>query len=105
MDGKTKDRQYSEYRVYTSRKIQKVDLTADALMVQYDAPINGVKNAYTAVLAGGYTVSRKTTIGADVEYSKNPYYDKDVRAFLKWVYAFDLTPAAPAAPPQKKGRN
>jgi hypothetical protein len=104
MDGETKDRQYSEYRLYTSRKIQKVDLTADALMVKYDMEINGVKSAYTVALAGGYALSPKTKVGADIEYAKNPYYDKDVRAFLKLVHNFDFTFAAPAPPARKKGR-
>jgi hypothetical protein len=104
MDGETKDRQYSEYRLYASRKIQKVDLTADALMIKYDAAINGVKSAYTVALAGGYAWSPKTMIGADIEYAKNPYYDKDVRAFLKLVYNFDFASAAPVTPARKKGR-
>ncbi len=104
MDGETKDRQYSEYRLYTSRKIQKIELTVDALMVKYDLPINGVKSAYTAALAGGYALSPKTMVGADIEYAKNPYYDKDVRAFLKLAYKFDFTSTAPAAPAKKKGR-
>ncbi len=94
MDGETNDRRYSEYRLYTYRKIRKIDVTADALMVNYDTEINGVKNAYTVALAGGYALSPKTTVGADVEYAKNPYYDKDVRAFLKLVYNFDFAPAA-----------
>jgi len=105
MDGETKDRQYSEYRLYVSRKIQKVDLTADALMVKYDVEINGVKSAYTVALAGGYALFPKTKVGVDIEYAKNPYYDKDVRAFLKLVYNFDFTSAAPAPPARKKGRN
>lgn len=93
MDGKTKDLQYSEYRLYTYRKIRKIDVTADALMINYDTEINGVANAYSLALAGGYALSPKTVVGADVEYAKNPYYDKDVRTFLKLVYKFDLAPA------------
>jgi hypothetical protein len=105
MDGETKDRQYSEYRLYVGKKIQKVDLTADALMVKYDVEINGVKSAYTVALAGGYALFPKTKVGVDLEYAKNPYYDKDVRAFLKLVYNFDFTSVAPAPPARKKGRN
>ncbi len=104
MDGETKDLQYSEYRIYTSGKFQKINLSADALVVKYDLPVNGVKNAYTAVLAGGYALSPQATVGGDVEYAKNPYYDKDVRAMLKLAYNFDLTSAAPVAPARKKGR-
>ena len=98
MNGETKDLQYSEYRLYTYGKIRKLNITADALMVNYDLAVNGVKNAYTAALAGGYALSPKATVGADLEYAKNPYYDKDVRALLKLTYNFDIAPVA------KKGR-
>jgi hypothetical protein len=90
MDGETADLQYSEYRAYTYRKFGKIDATVDALMINYDTAISGVENAYSIALAGGYPLSPKATLGADVEYQKNPYYDKDVRAFLKLVYNFDF---------------
>lgn len=90
MEGETTDLQYTEYRVYTYRKIRKIDVTLDALMVDYDMEINGEKSAFSAALAGAYALSPRTMVGADVEYAKNPYYDKDVRAFLKLVYNFDL---------------
>lgn len=96
MDGETKDLRYSEYRLYTYGKVRKIDVTADALVVNYDTEINGIKNAYSVSLAGGYALTPKTMVGADVEYAKNPYYDKDVRGFLKLVYNFDLTPAPKA---------
>lgn len=94
MDGQVDNLKYNEYRLYGYGKIQKIDITADVLMVKYDAPINGVENAYTAALAGGYSLTPKAALGADVEYSKNPYYSKDVRALVKFVYNFDLAPAA-----------
>lgn len=98
MEGEMKDLQYSEYRMYTYRKIREIDVTADALMVNYDMAVSGVKNAFAIALAGRYVLSPKTIVGADIEYAKNPYYDKDVRAFLKLTYNFDLAFGA-------KGRN
>jgi len=103
MEGDTKDLQYNEYRLYTYGKIKKLDVTADALMVSYDTEINGVKNAYSAALAAAYALTPKATVGADVEYAKNPYYDKDVRGFLKLVYNFDFATAQKSTS-NKKGR-
>lgn len=94
MDGQADNLKYNEYRLFSYRKIQKIDVTADVLMVKYDTEINGVTNAYAAVLAGGYSLTPKATLGADIEYSKNPYYNKDVRALVKLVYNFDFAPAA-----------
>jgi hypothetical protein len=96
MDGETDDSRYSDYRVYAYRKFRSMNLTADVLALKYDAEINGVKNAYSASLAASYALSAKTLVGADMEYARNPYYDKDVRAMLKVVYNFDVRPATTA---------
>ena len=93
MNGEKNDLRYNEYRVYAYRRIGKIGATIDALMVNYDKAINGVENAYTVALAGGYALSPKATVGADVEYEKDPYYDKKVAAFLKLIYSFDFEPA------------
>jgi hypothetical protein len=106
MKGETKDLQYNEYRLYAYGTVRKLNVTADALMVAYDREVNGIKNAYSVALAGGYALSPALLAGADVEYAKNPYYDRDVRGLLKLVYTFDLAPARPApakAAPAKKG--
>ncbi len=88
MSGDTDRLSYYEYRVFGMKKFGSTDVTVDLLNVKYDAAVNGVTNAYTAALAAGYELSEKLKLGADLEYSKNPDYDKDVRAFLKLIYQF-----------------
>jgi hypothetical protein len=88
MDGAASALKYDQYRLYGYRKFGKIDVTADLLTVLYDEAVSGVDHAYTAVLAGGYSVTPKARIGADIEYAKNPYFDKDVRALAKFIYAF-----------------
>ena len=90
MEGDTDRLKYSEYRVYGYKKINKTDLALDLIDMKYSAPINGVSNAYSASLAAQYDLTERLKIGADVEYSKNPDFDKDVRAFLKAIYRFDI---------------
>ncbi len=89
MDGETDRLKYDEYRVYMSKKINKTDIAIDLLDVKYKEAINGVDNAYSATLAAGYELTEKLKLGADVEYAKNPDFDKDVRLFLKLIYQFD----------------
>jgi len=88
MSGNADRLSYYEYRAFGMKKFGSADVTVDLLNVKYDVAVNGVTNAYTAVLAAGYELSEKLKLGADLEYSKNPDYDKDVRAFLKLIYRF-----------------
>jgi hypothetical protein len=90
MDGESDNLKYMEYRVYGYKKISKIDLAVDLLDVDYDNPINGVSNAYSASIAGQYDLTERWKLGADVEYQKNPDFDKDVRVFLKAIYHFDI---------------
>lgn len=90
MDGEVDRLSYDEYRVYGYKKINKADVALDLLLVAYDVAINGVDNAYSFSLAAGYELSEKLKLGADVEYSKNPDFDKDIRTFFKLIYKFDL---------------
>jgi hypothetical protein len=89
MDGDTNRLKYDEYRIYASKKIDKIDVAVDLLDVKYKEPINDVTDAYSATLAAGYELTQKLKLGADLEYSKNPDFDKDVRFFLKLNYRFD----------------
>jgi hypothetical protein len=57
--------------------------------VKYKEPVNGVDKSYSATIAAGYEMTEKLKLGADLEYSKNPDFDKDVRFFLKLNYRFD----------------
>jgi hypothetical protein len=90
MDGDTNRLKYDEYRIYASKKIDKVDVAVDFIDVKYKEPINDVTNAYSVTLAAGYDLTPKLKLGADLEYSKNPDFDKEVRAFLKINYRFDV---------------
>ena len=94
MDGQTDNLRYYEYRAYAYKNFKKTDLAVDLLTVTYDTEINSVKNAYSASLAGGYSLTPALKVGADIEYSKNPFFDKDVRGLVKLVYNFDYVPAA-----------
>ena len=94
MDGQTDNLRYYEYRAYAYKNFKKTDLAVDLLTVTYDTEINSVKNAYSASLAGGYSLTPALKVGADIEYSKSPFFDKDVRGLVKLVYNFDYVPAA-----------
>ena len=89
MSGETDRLRYTEYRVYGYQKYGKTDVTLDLLDVAYDVEVDGVKNAYSATLAAAYELSERMKLGADVEYSKNPDFDKDIRTLVKLTYSFD----------------
>jgi hypothetical protein len=89
MDGDTNRLKYDEYRIYASKKIDKIDLAVDLLDMKYKESINDVTNAYSATIAAGYELKHNLKLGLDFEYAKNPDFDKDVRAFAKVVYSFD----------------
>jgi hypothetical protein len=94
MYGETDKLRYNEYRAYAFTTFGLFNVTADYLVVRYDEEINGVRNAYAAVLAGGYALTPNARIGVDVDYEKNPDFNKDVRGLVKFVYNFDFAPAA-----------
>ncbi|MDD2898520.1 MAG: hypothetical protein PHI31_07380 [Desulfuromonadaceae bacterium] len=94
MDGETDKLRYLELRAFASKKIGHADLTVDGLMVSYDKDINGIKNSYSITGAAGYEVNQKLKIGADIEYSKNPDFDNELRALVKAIYTFDTKFAA-----------
>jgi hypothetical protein len=89
MDGQTDKLRYYEYRAYAYKRFGKTDVTVDLLTVTYDTEINSVKNAYSASLAGGYALTPALKVGADIEYAKNPFFEKDVRGLVKLIYNFD----------------
>ena len=90
MDGQIDALRYYEYRAYGFDRFGAWDIALDLLSQRYDVEINGVKNGYSASLAGGYAVTPKARVAADVEYQKNPYYNSDVRGMVKFVYNFDV---------------
>lgn len=94
MDGGIDRLRYTEYRAFASKKIGHADLTIDAININYDEKINGISNSYTITGAAGYEFSRKLKVGADVEFSRNPDFDREVRGLLKATYTFDTKFAA-----------
>jgi hypothetical protein len=88
MDGDVDRLRYDEYRVYGYMKMGKFDVTADAIDVAYDTSINGVKDSYSVSLAAQYDITEAWQVGADVEYSHNPEFERDTRGFLKLLYHF-----------------
>ena len=91
MDGETDRLKYGEYRAYAQKQWAKTDATVDLLVVSYDEEINGVKNVYTAVAAVGYAFNAQARAVADLEYGRNPEFDKEVRAMVRFVYRFDVS--------------
>ncbi|MBI5141143.1 MAG: hypothetical protein HZA20_02980 [Nitrospirae bacterium] len=92
MNGYEKDNRYNEIRAYCFSKSGKLDKTIDALAVIYDEKVSGVKTAYSLTAAAGYALSERAKASADFEYSHNPYYDKEVKGFLKFIYKFGTNP-------------
>ena len=89
MDGGVDKLRYMEYRAFASKKIGHADLTIDAININYDKSINGIKDSYTITGAAGYEVNRKLKVGADIEYSRNPDFNNEVRGLVKATYTFD----------------
>lgn len=94
MEGDTRDLRYLEFRAFASKKFGPVDLTIDAMNVNYDNGINGIRNSYEVTGAAGYEINRGLKVGADAQYSRNPYFDHEVRALVKATYTFDSKFAA-----------
>ncbi|MDD2583013.1 MAG: hypothetical protein PHR66_13575 [Desulfuromonadaceae bacterium] len=94
MDGGIDKLCYLEMRAFASKKIGHADLTIDAINVRYDKSINGIKNSYVITGAAGYEFNRKLKVGADVEYSRSPDFDSEVRGLVKATYTFDTKYAA-----------
>lgn len=88
MDGATDKLKYGAYRAYIRKKKGKTDATLDFLHVAYDQAINGVTDAYTLVGALGHDMSVKARVVADLEYGRNPDFDNEVKALLRFVYRF-----------------
>jgi hypothetical protein len=62
--------------------------------VNYDREINGIRNSYSVTGAAGYNVSRKLKVGTDIEFSRNPDFNSEVRGLVKAIYSFDTKFAA-----------
>lgn len=89
MEGETDKLRYVEFRAFASKKIGHADLTIDAINVNYDNRINGIRNSFAITGAALCEVNRKLKVGTDVQYSRNPDFDNEVRALVKATYTFD----------------
>lgn len=96
MDGNSDRLNFYEYRVFASKRLGKADLTLDLIDISYDSAksMNNVKNALTIVAGSSYEMSQSLRIGADIEYSKNPFFDNEVKGLVKLTYLFDTKFAA-----------
>lgn len=94
MNGSVDKLKYSEFRVYASKKLGKADVTLDLIDINYDKKMADVKNAITAVAAASYEMTDNVKIGANVEYSKNPIFDNEVKGLVILTYLFDTKQAA-----------
>ncbi len=92
MDGQTDLLKYYESRAYGYKSFGKADVTLDFFNVTYDEERSGVKNAFTAVAGLGYNLTDRARVAVDVDYSRNPTFDYDVRGFVKFLYGFDVSP-------------
>jgi hypothetical protein len=80
---------YVEFRAFASKKIGPADLAIDFTDLNYDNKINGIKNTFALTGAVGYEINKKLKVGADIEISRNPDFDSEVRGLLKATYTFD----------------
>ncbi|MEI7815739.1 MAG: hypothetical protein WCI45_00985 [Desulfuromonadales bacterium] len=89
MEGYIERLRYVEMRGFASKKMGHADLTIDAININYDKAVNGIRNSYALTGAAGYEVNRKLKVGADIEVSRNPDFNSEVRGLLKATYTFD----------------
>jgi hypothetical protein len=94
MEGYVDKLRYTEFRAFAAKKLGHADLNIDFINVHYDKSINGINNSYAITGAAGYEVNRKLKVGADIEFSRNPDFDSEVRALVKATYTFDSKFAA-----------
>jgi len=94
MDGDNERLKYNEYRAYVHNRTGKFDVVLDSFFVTYDEEINGRETATSVSGSVGYDMSKQLRLEADVVYSRNPYYDDDVRGFFKLIYRFNIMPQA-----------
>ena len=94
MNGDVDKLRYTEYRAFIAKKINQADLTLDAINVNYDKNINGISNSYVVTGAAGYEFNPKLKVRGDLQYSKSPDFDNEVRALVMATYTFDTKFAA-----------
>jgi hypothetical protein len=86
MDGDTDELRYNQYRVYAQRTLGAADVTVDFFDVQYDEKRNDIEHALALVGALGYNFTKRARGGVDLEYAQNPFFDDELKVFLKFIY-------------------
>lgn len=89
MDGTTDRLRYTEYRGFISKQIGRAEVVLDAIDVHYDRSLNGVRDSYAITGAATYDLNARLKFGANIEYSKNPDFDNEVRGLVRVTYMFD----------------
>ena len=89
MDGVTDRLKYDEYTAYTSWKGTSADISLQLIHLAYQQEINGRSSSDSASAAAGYAITPRTRVVADVQFSRTPDFDPDVRAMATLVYRFD----------------
>ena len=90
MEGVSDRLRYSEYRLFATKKLGHADFAVDATNINYASRINGVKNSFAVTGAGGYEISPALKVGLDMEYSKNPDFNNELRGLVKITYLFNV---------------
>ncbi len=79
---------YIQYRLYAAQTIGRMNVAVDLIDLTFDENIGGTDNSYSATIAALYALTESLRAGADLEYQKNPFFDREVKAFAKILYTF-----------------
>jgi len=90
MEGNSDRLRYYELRAYASKRIGKLDLTADFFDVNYDRSVNDIHNTFSITGSAAYQLTDHLRISADADYAQDSEFDDQVSGFLKVTYAFDM---------------
>jgi hypothetical protein len=90
MEGASDRLRYSECRLFATKKLGHADFVADITNVSFDHRINGIKNSYSMTGSAGYEINPDLKVALDMEYSKNPDFENDLRGLVKITYLFNV---------------
>lgn len=90
MDGDTPENRYDLGRVYFRFDAGATFVSGEGIYVKYDEPILGEDNSLFASLGFGVSPGVKgLVVKLSGDYSKDPYFDRDVRGMLTLHYRFE----------------
>jgi len=88
MDGDIERLRYLEFRAYIKKDVHRVTFVLDALDLHYDQPMSGLRDAYSVSGTALYRITNALSVGADIDYRKNPDFSLNTLALLKLLYTF-----------------